>query len=99
MTGEWPDQVDHINGIRDDNRWCNLRDVDNQGNAKNQKMRSDNKSGVTGVCRKDGKWLSYIYVKGNRVDLGLLDNLDDAVKIRKQAELKYKFHRNHGRNP
>ena len=26
MTGEFPkDEIDHINGVPDDNRWCNLR--------------------------------------------------------------------------
>jgi len=36
MTGRFPVEfVDHINGIRDDNRWCNLREVSRQGNACN----------------------------------------------------------------
>ena len=27
-TGDWPkDKIDHINGIKGDNRWTNLRDV------------------------------------------------------------------------
>lgn len=32
MTGEWPDVVDHINEVKDDNRWCNLRSVTRQKN-------------------------------------------------------------------
>lgn len=32
MTGEWPDTIDHINGIRDDDRWVNLRNVSNAQN-------------------------------------------------------------------
>lgn len=100
MTGKFPSkQIDHINGVRDDNRWCNLREVDEQGNARNQKMRSDNTSGQTGVSwhNSTGKWLSYIYVDGSRLDLGLFDSYSEAVKIRKEAELKHSFHINHGR--
>lgn len=56
MTGEWPeDQIDHVNHIRDDNRWFNLEDATNQSNQKNRSLDARNKSGVTGVywCEKD----------------------------------------------
>lgn len=38
MTGKQPDVVDHINGIRHDNRWANLRDGSASDNARNQPM-------------------------------------------------------------
>ena len=47
--GFYPEQVDHINGIKDDNRACNLRAADNVINARNQKMNSANKTGIAGV--------------------------------------------------
>lgn len=37
QTGSWPkNEIDHINKIKDDNRWCNLRDVTKQENLKNK---------------------------------------------------------------
>jgi hypothetical protein len=36
MTGEWPQQlVDHINRNREDDRWCNLREVSPSENRMN----------------------------------------------------------------
>ena len=44
MTGAMPDKyIDHINGIRHDNRWINLRHVTPEINSKNAKKRKDNK--------------------------------------------------------
>jgi hypothetical protein len=47
--GHLPKYIDHINGIKHDNRLCNLRDCTNSENMRNSKIRSDNTSGVKGV--------------------------------------------------
>lgn len=40
MTGKWPQQtIDHINRVRDDDRWVNLRDVSHRENTLNRAPR------------------------------------------------------------
>lgn len=100
--GEWPsDQIDHINGVRDDNRISNLREVNNKQNSRNQRRRKTNKSGVTGVFWSDahGMWLAQIRVSGRCKHLGRFEDFDSAVKARKSAEKYYRFHSNHGSSP
>src|SRR5215813_12141516 len=47
MTGEMPTQIlDHINRVRSDNRWGNLRPVTDRFNYYNCSDYSNNKSGV-----------------------------------------------------
>jgi len=99
MTGKFPkNDVDHINGNRTDNRWCNLRQVTRRENMMNVGIRSNSTTKVTGVSkRKDtGKYQVYIDVKGERIRLGCYDTLDEAAEIRRKATLKHGFHPNHG---
>lgn len=88
-TGEWPkDQIDHINGIKTDNRIANLREATNAQNGKNLPVSKSNKTGVPGVCfdSQTGKWRAYIRVDHKMMNLGRFTDFDAAVRCRKQAE-------------
>jgi hypothetical protein len=97
--GEWPkDQIDHINGIATDNRIENLRDVRGQDNQRNLSRRSDNTSGTTGVHWSNSKKKWEVYISSNY--LGCFTHKEEAIAARKEAEIKYGYHENHGReNP
>lgn len=59
MTGAWPERhIDHINGERPDNRWCNLRPADKIQNGANRRTGKNNTSGIKGVrwCSITDKW-------------------------------------------
>ena len=98
MTGEWPDHTDHINGVRNDNRWSNLRNVNAAGNSKNSKLRSDNTSGRVGIYqRKDsGAWVAEMWISGEKRKWQC-ESKEKAILRRKAAEVLYGFHENHGR--
>lgn len=91
-------EIDHINHIRNDNRLENLRCVTRQDNRRNQKLTERNKSGQIGVyfIKRLGKWGSQIKVNGKVVWLGSYTEKSDAIKARKNAEVEYNFHKNHG---
>ena len=95
--GMW---VDHIDGDPSNNRLDNLRVVTNQDNTKNRRIPSHNTSGVMGVVwdKSREKWRSQIGVGGKVVKLGRYADKDEAIRVRKQAEVKYGFHVNHGRD-
>jgi hypothetical protein len=95
MTGDMPVyQIDHINRVRSDNSWGNLRSVTHEENARNQPLRIDNTSGHTGICwhKRAGKWAVEVCEK----HVGLYADLSDAIAaaISKRNELG--FHPNHG---
>lgn len=96
QTGEWPVQVDHIDHNRSNNAWLNLRNVVSRDNQMNMTKRVS-KLGIQGVRQlKSGKYHAYIIVNRKQLTLGSYEELSDAVKARKEAELKYGFHENHG---
>lgn len=101
LHGSFPqNQIDHINGVRRDNRLSNLRCVSNAENGRNRKKQCTNTSGLNGVCfdKSSGKLMARIVVEGKRIYLGCFDNMLDAAVARKSAELKYDYHCNHGRS-
>src|SRR3990172_3465377 len=72
MTGEWPkNHVDHINGNKLDNRWCNLREATMAQNKANEGLRSSNTSGLKGVSwhKAAKKWRAYIGATGEHLGL------------------------------
>ena len=93
-----PKYIDHINGVPTDNRIENLRDVEFKVNYKNQKRRST-RSGYMGVSKRTGyeKWRVRITSEGRLINVGDFDSFEDAVKARKDAEVRYGFHENHNR--
>lgn len=97
-TGVWPEEVDHINGDKADNRLCNLRAVTRQQNAKNLPTMSDNTTGVSGVsARPNGRFMAQIGHAGKLHYIGTFDTLSEAAAARKAAEARLGFHENHGR--
>lgn len=72
MTGDWVDQVDHINREKNDNRWCNLRECSRSQNQGNRGIQSNNTSGYKGVSwhKNDKKWNSSIRKGKKTIYLG-----------------------------
>jgi len=100
-NGHWPiGEVDHINGIKTDNRPENLRDVTHKNNMRNQKTRSTNTSGITGVSfdKRRNKYEAYICPDKKKITLGRYATKDEAELARSKVNEKFNFHENHGRS-
>lgn len=74
MHGVWPpEDIDHINGIRLDNRIENLRSVPNRVNRQNvRRARRDSQTGFLGVTqdKRRGVFRAQIRTDGEKVYLG-----------------------------
>jgi hypothetical protein len=72
VYGCWPtDEIDHINGIKDDNRLANLREVTCAENQQNRRSaRTDNKTGLLGVSSSQGGFQAQIKVNCKLFFLG-----------------------------
>jgi hypothetical protein len=99
MTGRLPKRgtdVDHINKIKDDNRWENLRLATRGQNNINSGKPKNNTTGFKGVHfikdkrkKRLNPWFARIKVKGKIIHLGVFSSKNDAIEVRKEAEKKY----------
>ncbi len=75
------EEIDHINGIRNDNRICNLRDASRSQNQHNRKTwKNGTISGLKGSFfhKATGKWASTIQHNKKRTHLGLFETAEEA---------------------
>lgn len=83
-NGFWPDEIDHINRIRHDDRIENLRNANRTLNN-NNKHTLDNCVGIT----RDGiSWRAQISINNKKVHLGNFRNIEDAKQAYKKAKME-----------
>lgn len=86
VTGTAPCQaIDHINGDRTDNRFCNLRQATIAQNARNRGHQKNNRLGVKGVRRANGKYRADIKIGNKSVYLGVFPTVDEAHAAYREA--------------
>ena len=93
MTGETPPHdVDHINGVRDDNRWVNLRLATPGQNRQNRRSpQRTSSTGYLGVSfdKSRGKFFASIMVNRRQKNLGRYATAEEAhaAYVRAKREL------------
>lgn len=83
--------VDHIDGNRVNNRKHNLRVCVKSDNPKNCRLYVNNTSGHKGISwnKRLEKWQVYLQVDKKMLYLGIYSNLEEAISVRKKAEIKH----------
>lgn len=91
VHGEQPDQLDHIDGDRKNNRVENLRPCTCQTNAGNAGLANHNTSGFRGVSMnaKSGKWAAQIKIFGEQTYLGRYDTPEEAARVYDAAAIEH----------
>jgi len=97
--GDWPHNIDHIDGDKQNNRLANIRTASPKENARNAALSSRSTTGITGVSKNKitGRYRAHIGIDGNRVMIGSYDTIAEAEAARGAANLMVGFHKNHGR--
>lgn len=83
MVGDWPDQIDHIDGDGTNNRWVNLRNCSRSQNLANADKR------VRGIEAHGQKYRARLMVNRKRIELGSFDTFEEAKQVYDMALSRY----------
>lgn len=88
---EPPRSIDHINGVKNDNRIANLRGCTQKENSRNALPSKNNTSGYTGVARmrNSPNYRAYITVDRTQKHLGTFQTAEQAATAYNTAAIKY----------
>ncbi len=92
------DIIDHFDHDGLNNQRSNITIGTSSFNSRNKRIRSDNKSGFTGVVWDSFKknWRANIKYKDKSIYLGNFEKKECAIEARKKANEKYGYSKNHG---
>lgn len=92
-------EIGHINHNKIDNRISNLREATHLENHRNKSLFKNSTSGIPGVVwnKINRKWDVCIYIKRIKVHLGSYKDFEEAKEVRLAAEVRYGYHKNHGK--
>jgi len=94
MKGYFPEHdVDHIDRVKNNDRWSNLRHVSRKCNSRNCSISKGNTSGITGVYfnANANRWISQISVDMKTIYLGCFKTKREAAQSRWEGEVKYGY--------
>ena len=92
MTGEWPpEEADHEDLDRANNKWSNLRQATVSQNRANRAHHRNNRSGVKGASwdAARNKWQAHICVNRKKIMLGRFETAQEAGEAYRAAAAKY----------
>lgn len=81
-------KVDHYDRNKNNNKKSNLSIVNSTINSINSKSRTDNTSGIIGVSKYKDKWQAHIQINYKQKNLGIYENINDAIIARLNAEFE-----------
>jgi hypothetical protein len=103
VNGVWPDEIDHVNGDRSDNKISNLRVCSRSENNFNR----EDGTGISGLKgaylnKRNLKWISQIQLGGQVKHLGTFETPEEAHEAYKKACEKiagdFAYHKRSERN-
>lgn len=82
-------EIDHINGIKSDNRKENLRICTRAENARNSKKRINSASKYKGLSKNGDSWQVFVWDGNKNIHIGIFKDEVEAAKAYDKAAREY----------